>query len=370
MQRPVKNPHSISQYPGVASMATKGDHEKPETVDDEHQPIVKKVRLDVDAKVAEVVKKVKIDENAAPQPEIGGHEKNSTSSPVKEQETGDDTKEKEDEEKVVKPNIAGSAFGGFTAFTAKNSFAAFKAPADSNGFGTKASSSTDTGFGGFASTTSSGVGDSTPSASSDAPSSSGFASFQSTSPVTFASFAAAQPTTDGFGAKASAASAIDFSDEEVAKKVEPVVPALREAELANGEEGERILVEKRAKLFKLVEKDYAEVGIGPLRVLNAKDAKADEDKSTARIVMRRESYPHGPGTKLLMNASLSSCLLCEKKTEKTMLLSVLEANEDPEAEKQFVPATYLMRFGSPEDLDVVMMRIQSHTNSTAVASSS
>lgn len=36
--------------------------------------IVKKVRLDVDAKVTEDVKKVKIDENAAPQPEIGGHE--------------------------------------------------------------------------------------------------------------------------------------------------------------------------------------------------------------------------------------------------------------------------------------------------------
>ncbi|KAG1699977.1 hypothetical protein DVH05_012413 [Phytophthora capsici] len=354
-------------------MATKGDHEKPETVDDEHQPIVKKVRLDVEAKVAEDVKKVKIDENAAPQPEIGGHEEiaekknDTTTSSVKEQESGDDTKE---EEKVVKPNVAGSAFGGFSAFSGKNSFAAFTAPADSNGFGTKASSSTDTGFGGFTTTASSGFGDSTPSPSSDAPSSSGFASFQRTSPVTFASFAAAQPTTDGFGAKASAASAIDFSDEEVAKKVEPVVPALKEAELANGEEGERILVEKRAKLFKLVEKDYAEVGIGPLRVLNAKDVKADEDKSTARIVMRRESYPHGPGTKLLMNASLSSCLLCEKKTEKTMLLSVLEANEDPEAEKQFVPSTYLMRFGSPDDLDVVMMRIQSHTNSTAVASSS
>ncbi|KAL3670772.1 hypothetical protein V7S43_003960 [Phytophthora oleae] len=352
-------------------MATKGEHEKPETVDDEHQPIIKKVRLDVDAKVAEDVKKVKIDENAAPQPEIGGHEeivdeKNSTStSPVTEQETGDDTKEKE--EKVATPNTSGSVFGGFSAFSGKNAFAAFTTPADSNGFGTKASSSTDTGFGGFATTTSSGFGDSTLSASSDATSSSGFASFQSKSPVTFASFAAAQPTTDGFGAKASAASATDFSDAEVAKKAEPVVPALTEAELANGEEGEQILVEKRAKLFKLVEKDYAEVGIGPLRVLNAKDAKADEEKSTARIVMRRESYPHGPGTKLLMNASLSSCLLCEKKTEKTMLLSVLEANEDPEAEKQFVPATYLMRFGSSDDLDVVMTRIQSHT---AVASSS
>lgn len=129
-------------------------------------------------------------------------------------------------------------------------------------------------------------------------------------------------------------------------------------------------LQKRAKLFKLVEKDYAEVGTGPLRVLNTKDAKTEEDKSTARIVMRRESYAHGPGTKLLMNASLGSCLLCEKKTEKTMLLTVLEANEDPEAEKKFIPVTYLMRFGSPDDLDVVMVRIQAHMHSSTAAASS
>ncbi|POM64707.1 Zinc ion binding protein [Phytophthora palmivora] len=346
-------------------MATKGEHEKPETVDDEHQPIVKKVRLDVDAKVTEDVKKVKIDENAAPQPEIGGHETDEKDSPVKEQIDGV-TKEKEE---VTKPNTTGSAFGGFSAFSGKNAFAAFTAPVNANGFGTKASTTTDSGFGDFA-TKASGLGDSTPLASSEVSTSSGFASFQSKSPVTFASFAAAQPTTDGFGAKASSSSATDFTDAEVTKKAEPVVPALTEAELANGEEGEQILVEKRAKLFKLVEKDYAEVGIGPLRVLDAKDAKIEDEKSTARIVMRRESYPHGPGTKLLMNASLSSCLLCEKKTEKTMLLTVLEANEDSEAEKKFVPATYLMRFGSPEDLDVVMMRIQTHIHSSTAAASS
>ncbi|KAG7383127.1 hypothetical protein PHYPSEUDO_003999 [Phytophthora pseudosyringae] len=366
-------------------MATKGEHEKPETVDDEHQPvcsllIVKKVRLDVDAKVTEDVKKVKIDENAAPQPEIGGHEEaaeadeknaSTSTSPVKQeqeqQDAGTATKEEQDE-KVAKPNTTGSAFGGFSAFSGKNAFAAFTAPATANGFGTKA---TDSGSGGFATKATGGFGDSTPSSdATTSSSSSGFASFQSKSPVTFASFAAAQPTTDGFGAKASASSATDFSDAEVAKKAEPVVPALTEAELANGEEGEQILVEKRAKLFKLVEKDYAEVGIGPLRVLNANDAKDEGDKSTARVVMRRESYPNGPGTKLLMNASLGSCLVCEKKSEKTMLLTVLEANEDPEAEKKFISVTYLMRFGSPEDLDVVMLRIQAHMHSSTAAASS
>lgn len=119
-----------------------------------------------------------------------------------------------------------------------------------------------------------------------------------------------------------------------------------------------------------MKQDYAEVGIGPLRVLNTKDAKTEEDKTFARIVMRRESYPHGPGTKLLMNASLGSCLLCERKTEKTMLLTVLEANEDLEAAKPIVPVTYLMRFGSPDDLDVVSARIRANMHSSSAATSS
>lgn len=102
--------------------------------------------------------------------------------------------------------------------------------------------------------------------------------------------------------------------------------------------------------------------------MNSTDAKTDGDKLTARVVMRRESYPHGPGTKLLMNVSLGSCVLCEKKTEKTMLLTVLEANEDPEAEKKVVSVTYLMRFGSPEDLDTVMARIQAHMHSSSTSS--
>ncbi|RLN52832.1 hypothetical protein BBJ29_009196 [Phytophthora kernoviae] len=353
-------------------MATKGEHEKP---DDEHQPIVKKVRLDVDAKVTEDVKKVKIDEDAAPQPEIGSTNNKADEKKVKEDTT---VEAKEQEEKVSKPNTTGSAFGGFSAFSGKNAFEAFTAPSDSNGFGTKATSdSTLGGFGatassGFGATASSGFGDATSSSSSASPdatttsNSSGFASFQSKSSVTFASFAASQLATDGFG---SSTSPTDFSELDVAKKTEPVVPALTEAELANGEEGEQILVERRAKLFKLVEKDYAEVGIGPLRVLNAKDAKSEDGKSTARVVMRRESYARGPGTKLLINASLSSCLVCEKKTEKSMLLTVLEACEDPDAEKKFTPVTYLMRFGSPDDLDIVSARIQSHIHPSTAASS-
>ncbi|CEG35267.1 ran-binding protein [Plasmopara halstedii] len=352
-------------------MATKGDHEKPETVDNEHQPTIKKVRLDEDANVAEDVKKVKIDEDAIPQPEIGSHEDavQKMSSPVTKQDAGSNTNEKVPKE--VKPNTNGSAFGGFSAFCGKNAFAAYTTPANTNGFCTKPSSTNEPSFAKFTAETSTADDTSTQSITSIASSSQsgGFASFQGKSPVTFASFATAQSSPDDFGAKASSALATDFLDSDVAQKVEPVVPALTEAELANGEEGEHILVEKRAKLFKLVEKDYTEVGIGPLRVLSAKDSAVD--KVTARVVMRRESYPHGPGTKLLLNASLGSCLLCEKKTEKTMQLTVLEANEDSREDNEFTPVTYLLRYGSPEDLDMMMMRFQAHMHlSTSVTSSS
>jgi hypothetical protein len=155
-------------------------------------------------------------------------EEKDTSASTSPVEQEDATKE---EDKVAKPNTTGSAFGGFSAFSGKNAFAAFTAPADSNGFGTKASSSMDAGFGGFAVKASGGFEDATKDAG--AGSSSGFASFQSKSPVTFASFAAAQPSTDGFGAKASSASSTDFSDVDV-KKTEPVVPALTEAEVGEG----------------------------------------------------------------------------------------------------------------------------------------
>ncbi|CAI5709897.1 unnamed protein product [Peronospora destructor] len=338
-------------------MATKGDHEKPETVDNEHQPIVKKVRLDV----TEEVKKVKIDENAAPQPEVGGHkiavEKDlsaSTSPVTEEQEEENLVQEKGIE---VKVNTAGSAFGGFSSFCGEKKVFV---PANPSELGAKTS---DSGFKGIDTEKSSKLDDATLLSSlSDATtiSPSGFALFQSNSSATFASFAATQSKTEGFGAMASSSLSTNFSDTDVVKRADPVVPALSEAELANGEEDEQTLIEKRAKLFKLVEQDYAEVGIGPLRVLKTKDTKTEEDKATARIVMRRESYPHGHGTKLLMNASLGSCLQCEKKTEKTMLLTILEENEDLEAATKFVPVTYLMRFGSPDDLDVVSARIQAN----------
>ena len=123
-------------------------------------------------------------------------------------------------------------------------------------------------------------------------------------------------------------------------------------QIANGEEEERVIfevrantssflihvgsqglttsfffnVQKRAKLFKLVGADYVEVGIGPFRVLKPKDARdLDQARASARMVMRRESHPHGPGTKLILNARLMACVSCVKKSEKSLMLVIVEA---------------------------------------------
>lgn len=146
--------------------------------------------------------------------------------------------------------------------------------------------------------------------------------------------------------------------------------------------------QKRAKLFKLVDNDYAEVGIGPLRVLKT----TTESVTSARLVMRRESYPRGPGTKLLLNARLNACLACIEKTEKAMLLTIVEtASSDPSDEQsegakengggeaegeestasgevKIKPSTYLIRFGSSEDFQGVLARIRPWLPSTATSS--
>lgn len=175
------------------------------------------------------------------------------------------------------------------------------------------------------------------------------------------------------------------------KKAEPTfVPALTDAEIANGEEGEQILIEKRAKLFKLVEQDYTEVGIGPLRLLKAASTESATGKSSVRIVMRRESYARGPGTKLLLNARLNACLACIEKTEKAMLLTIVESTssetaaavddasesstpgpvEGPsDAPAKITPSTYLIRFGSSDDFQSVLARLRPWLPSTSASSS-
>uniref|UniRef100_K3W9B6 RanBD1 domain-containing protein n=1 Tax=Globisporangium ultimum (strain ATCC 200006 / CBS 805.95 / DAOM BR144) TaxID=431595 RepID=K3W9B6_GLOUD len=352
-------------------MSTKMDREKPEVAIDDQQPNVKKVRLAVEAvtvvdhkAVDETTSSVEQTEQTAEAKDVAVDEVTSAENSPKEADAQDATAvEKEVEESAntsetteastttttttttsSTSSTGGSAFGGFSAFSGTSGFSAFAA----------ASSGSSSGFGAFASSASG--------------SSSGFAAFQSSDTASFSSFGASSASESGFGTTASSSESVEFGSNEVKKAESTFVPALTDAEIANGEEGEQILVEKRAKLFKLVDNDYSEVGIGPLRVLRATAAaEAASGKSGARIVMRRESYVRGPGTKLLLNARLNACLACVEKTDKSMLLTIVETSEEENATK-ITPSTYLIRFGASDDFHAVLDRIHPFLPSAAASS--
>lgn len=217
-----------------------------------------------------------------------------------------------------KETKAASGFAGFAGF------ASFKPPSGGSGFGSFSAGASSFGNGTSTSTSSS----------------TGF--------------------TGGFGSTATTTTTTtttETNDDNVTPKT-----GLTEAEIANGEEQEQIVIERRAKLFKLVEKDYVEVGIGPLRLLKAKETPSgDDEKKYTRIVMRRESYPRGPGTKLILNARLTACVSCVRRSEKALTLTVLETDEETQEDAAKVKSvTYLLRFGTIDEFNDVYKVFSAH----------
>lgn len=62
----------------------------------------------------------------------------------------------------------------------------------------------------------------------------------------------------------------------------PIIPLPDEVEVKTGEEGEEILFENRAKLYRFVDKEWKERGVGPFKILK------NLLNSRVRILMRRE----------------------------------------------------------------------------------
>jgi hypothetical protein len=132
--------------------------------------------------------------------------------------------------------------------------------------------------------------------------------------------------------------------------------------IITGEEDEKIILQVRAKLYRLVTiglsksnsddsnngdesksdketsakdqlskdnsketKEWSEVGLGPLRVLQAKVTNKDDSNSitTTRVVMRREEKKGGGGTKLLLNLPIRSHCTATKNGETTFVLSTV-----------------------------------------------
>ncbi|TMW59656.1 hypothetical protein Poli38472_004725 [Pythium oligandrum] len=299
-------------------MATNLEHEKPES---DVQRTAKKVKLDDDA--------VSVDSNTVVETKAESVDSTAESEQQKGSDDDASVETADEEDASTTTEESKPASSGFASFSSSSGFASFQNTA-SSGFAAFAqtATSTSTGFGAFAQTASS--------------------------------------SSTGFGATASSSADFEGFGKTFEKKTETTgVAALADAELANGEEDETILVEKRAKLFKFVDSDYSEVGVGPFRVLKPKDAQDDDAaKASARMVMRRESHPHGPGTKLLLNARLSACLSCVKKAEKALMLVIAETDE---ADK-IKPTTFLLRFASQEDLlalqDAVKALLPAHATTS------
>jgi len=164
------------------------------------------------------------------------------------------------------------------------------------------------------------------------------------------------------------------SEKETASAVYGKTYAMVGGPLLTGEEGETCLLQVRAKLFKLVTKvpekpdsdeednsndadagkkkttaaaavaaasgpattqvkEWSEVGVGPLRILQAKDGGAT---GAARIVMRREERKGGAGTKVILNAKIKAYSSAVVQGEKAMCFSTL-VPVDLEEECAFVP---------------------------------
>ncbi|CAM9514290.1 unnamed protein product [Discosporangium mesarthrocarpum] len=148
------------------------------------------------------------------------------------------------------------------------------------------------------------------------------------------------------------------------------------SEVVNGEEAEECNLKVRAKLYRLGQGEWAEVGVGFLKVLRKlepppKDGKDDtEDRGegngaaeegwkakaeengkahgvSSRVVMRREA-----GHQVVLNVSLNGKVICAKQGEKAVRLSCFTPNG---------PATYLLKVKLSEDADSILTAIQSHT---------
>lgn len=117
---------------------------------------------------------------------------------------------------------------------------------------------------------------------------------------------------------------------------QPIIPLPDKIEETTGEENDIILFERRAKLYKYVEKEWKEKGIGILKILK------NNDTNKVRLVMRREQVH-----KVCANHFLYDNMELKSKSDKAVLWS---ANDFSDAVKVQVESL-CARFKTVEDCD-------------------
>lgn len=109
----------------------------------------------------------------------------------------------------------------------------------------------------------------------------------------------------------------------------PIIPLPDEVEIKTGEENEQVLFEERAKLFRFVDKEWKERGLGNIKILK------NNNNNKCRIVMRREQIH-----KLCANHAITSEM--EMKTTQNETTLIWGANDYTEEEMKL--EKFLVRF--------------------------
>eukprot|EP00096_Caligus_rogercresseyi_P009702 TRINITY_DN3341_c0_g1_i2.p1 TRINITY_DN3341_c0_g1~~TRINITY_DN3341_c0_g1_i2.p1 ORF type:complete len:1855 (+),score=585.20 TRINITY_DN3341_c0_g1_i2:261-5825(+) len=114
----------------------------------------------------------------------------------------------------------------------------------------------------------------------------------------------------------------------------PIIPLPEEVEVVTGEEEEEILFESRSKLFRLVEKEWKERGLGQIKILKHKTS------GKVRLLMRREQTH-----KICANHFLNAEMMIERmKAKETAAIWAANDFSDEEVKLE----KFCARFKTPE----------------------
>lgn len=110
---------------------------------------------------------------------------------------------------------------------------------------------------------------------------------------------------------------------------QPIIPLPEKIEEVTGEENDTILFERRAKLYKYVEKEWKEKGVGSLKILR------NNDTGKVRLVMRREQVH-----KVCANHFLYDNMELKSKSDKAVLWSANDFSDAVQVQMESLCARF------------------------------
>ncbi|XP_054725752.1 E3 SUMO-protein ligase RanBP2 [Anastrepha obliqua] len=143
----------------------------------------------------------------------------------------------------------------------------------------------------------------------------------------------------------------DYQEEENNTYFTPVIPLPEKIDVKTGEEDEELLYVHRAKLYRFVEGEWKERGLGDVKILRHKQTKK------LRVVMRRDQV-----LKICLNHALNEEVEYKRKDDKSWLFVVNDFSEGSVELQQFS-----LRFKTKEVAQGFMDAVKNATDGTAVA---